>query len=171
MGSENEDPNYQPPASSPGNADSSLLSKKATGPRTAQGKERSKGNATKHGIFSAIVVLPDESRDDFEALLLGLQKDFNPKGALEGTLVEKLATLFWRYRRVLNLERTEFPKPREVNFLESLNSTAPPPKFDQLVRYEISLDRSIDRTLTQIERFQRIRLGQPVLPAIKITVN
>jgi hypothetical protein len=42
---------------------------------------------------------------------------------------------------------------------------------DRLQRYEGSLERSFDRTLSQLERLQRIRLGQPVLPAIKVDVS
>ncbi len=38
---------------------------------------------------------------------------------------------------------------------------------DRLQRYEGSLERSFDRTLSQLERLQRLRLGQPVLPALK----
>src|SRR5262249_5726761 len=33
---------------------------------------------------------------------------------------------------------------------------------DRLQRYETSLERGIDRTLSQLERLQRIRRGQPV---------
>jgi hypothetical protein len=33
------------------------------------------------------------------------------------------------------------------------------PAFDRLLRYEASLERSFDRTLGQLERLQRMRLG------------
>lgn len=42
---------------------------------------------------------------------------------------------------------------------------------DRLQRYEASLERSFDRTLSQLERLQRLRLGQPVLPALKVDVS
>ncbi len=42
---------------------------------------------------------------------------------------------------------------------------------DRLQRYEGSIERSFDRTLSQLERLQRMRLGQPVLPAIKVDVS
>jgi hypothetical protein len=78
-----------------------------TGPRTARGKERSKRNAVKHGIFSKIIVLPDESKAEFDSLLKGLHEDFQPVGTLEEILVEKLATLLWRNRRFLIAEGAE----------------------------------------------------------------
>jgi hypothetical protein len=42
------------------------------------------------------------------------------------------------------------------------------PQFDRLLRYEASLERSFDRTLSQLERLQRMRQGQPVLPKLEV---
>ncbi|HEV1996290.1 MAG TPA: hypothetical protein VGR03_18290 [Candidatus Acidoferrum sp.] len=42
------------------------------------------------------------------------------------------------------------------------------PTLDRLLRYEASLERSFDRTLSQLERRQRMRLGQTVLPEIRL---
>jgi len=42
------------------------------------------------------------------------------------------------------------------------------PTLDRLLRYEASLDRSFDRTVTQLERLQRIRFGRPVLPKLEV---
>jgi hypothetical protein len=80
---------------------------RTTGPRTPQGKDRSKNNALKFGIFSKTVVLPGESQSEFNALLNGLRKDLGPVGTLEETLVEKVAGLWWRYRRFLIAEAAE----------------------------------------------------------------
>lgn len=61
----------------------------ATGPRTLQGKERSKHNALKHGIFSNVVLLKDESKAEFDSLLDGLWEDFEPGGMMEKRLAQK----------------------------------------------------------------------------------
>lgn len=42
---------------------------------------------------------------------------------------------------------------------------------DRLQRYEASLERAIDRTLAQLERLQRMRLGHAVPPPIKVTLS
>jgi len=42
------------------------------------------------------------------------------------------------------------------------------PEVDRLLRYEASLERSFDRTLSQLERLQRIRRGQPDLPKLEL---
>lgn len=83
---------------------------KATGPRTRAGKEITKHNALKHGIFSKVVLLQSESRAEFDSLLGGLRNDFQPKGTFEEILVEKLASLVWRYRRLMIAEAAEIQK-------------------------------------------------------------
>jgi hypothetical protein len=40
-----------------------------------------------------------------------------------------------------------------------------------ILRYESYTLRDIDRTLGELERSQRMRLGQPVPPPIKLEVN
>ncbi len=42
------------------------------------------------------------------------------------------------------------------------------PGLDRLLRYEAHIERCIDRTLSQLERQQRMRLGQPVLPKLEV---
>ncbi len=88
-------------------AEQPLRGRKAGGPRTPEGKQRSKHNALKHGIFSKIVLLKDESRLEFNSVLNGLRNALQPEGALEEILVEKLGSLFWRYRRMLIAEGAE----------------------------------------------------------------
>jgi len=278
------------------------LPRKSTGPRTPAGKERSKHNATRHGIFSKVALLPKESRKEFDSLMSGLRSDLQPEGMFEDVLVDKLAVLSWRYRRLLIAETAEIqkgaaflewdqkerrekeathsPNPALVDFtsdtaalnrarenpeileecllllrelkkrietngfdyecdeailirlygrgdapthslldayrvwsraaeaspeqaarsflralaseirwlawykeerasieaermrLESLRQNVPDsPQLDRLLRYETSLERTFDRTLTQLERVQRMRLGQPVPPPIKVDVS
>ena len=43
--------------------------------------------------------------------------------------------------------------------------------LDRLLRYEASLDRSFDRTLNQLERLQRMRLGHAVPPPVKVELS
>jgi hypothetical protein len=53
--------------------------------------------------------------------------------------------------------------------IEALRLVVPEsPALDRLLRYAASLDRSFDRTLSQLERLQRMRLGQPVLPKLEV---
>jgi hypothetical protein len=86
------------------------VSRQGTGPRTSIGKGGARYNALKHGLFSKVVLLSHEPRSQFDALLRDLQNDLKPEGALERTLVEKLATILWRYRRFLQAENAELLK-------------------------------------------------------------
>ena len=89
---------------------------RSTGPRTLRGKKRSSKNALKHGIFSKVAVLTSESRADYQDLLGGLQDYWQPEGKMEELLVDKLAVLFWRYKRVTQAETAEIDNVAE--FLE-----------------------------------------------------
>jgi hypothetical protein len=89
------------------------LARKIGGPRTPKGKARSKHNALKHGLFSKVVLLEDEPRAEFDSLLNGLRDHLQPVGTLEILLVDRLATLFWRHRRLLIAEGAEIQKGRE----------------------------------------------------------
>ena len=279
------------------------------GPRTAQGKCRVRYNATKYGIFSKAALLSNESYAELKPILKGLHEHYCPKGAFEELLVDKLAALLWRYRRLLiaetaeielsitfpqhsgpakradvvrvvvikegweeynlmershdpvvrekclnllealkngievsgfentrdvailkrlyhdNIDKKEdrrrnlftdyrdwlskavcseeqrksnaFPSPERCRErfledlkqeiarlerckkddaeqwkLETLRRYVPPLSHpEHLSRYEANLERHIERTMNQIERLQRIRLGQPVLPPINLNVS
>ena len=84
------------------------------GPRTELGKERSSRNAIKHGIFSKAILLQGESRKEFESLHRELWETVRPVGRLEELLVDKLASISWRYRRFLLAETGEI----QTQFLE-----------------------------------------------------
>jgi hypothetical protein len=142
----------------------------STGPRSPEGKVRSKYNSTKHGILSQAVVLKSESRSEYESLLAGLLDDFKSEGTFEEFLVEKLATVAWRYRRIITLEVADIESP-DLGFTLPDSGTLPLSRLDHLVRYETSLERAFDRTLSQLERRQQMRLGQPTLPAIKVDMS
>ena len=64
-------------------------------------------NAVKHGILSKEAVLPHESREEFEDLLTQYEADFVPANATERTLVEELASIVWRKKRLLKAENAK----------------------------------------------------------------
>jgi hypothetical protein len=74
----------------------------STGPRTKEGKRRSRRNALKHGILaSALLITEGEGAEDSaesDELLGGLHRDLEPVGTLEEMLVEKI-TICWFHRR------------------------------------------------------------------------
>ncbi len=61
-------------------------------------------NALKHGILSRLTVLSHESHADYESLVNSLMDEHLPAGATEQHLIEELASVIWRKRRVLQAE-------------------------------------------------------------------
>ena len=94
--------------------------RKGTGPRTAQGKERSKLNAVKHGLLSKVVLLKGESRAEYLSLLNGLRDDFRPEETFEAVLVENLSALLWRKRRLFQAENAEVSEKMEFTDIDSI---------------------------------------------------
>lgn len=66
-----------------------------------------KGNALKHGILSRLVVLAHESYSEFAEMLAALIEEHQPAGMTEQHLIEELAAIIWRKRRVLLAEGAE----------------------------------------------------------------
>ena len=118
----------------------------ATGPRSREGKQRSKHNATKHGIFSNVTVLPGESAREYRLLLEALKNELTPEGKLEEFLVEKLAHIIWRQRRYLLFENTEISRGNNL-FADAehkrQNKIARYKLLDQQLRWLRMLQRSI----------------------------
>jgi hypothetical protein len=81
-----------------------LSTRKGTGPRTAQGKRRSKLNARKHGLFFKEVLLPGEETSEYLARLEALRDDHKPQGPSQSIEVENLAISDWHERRFLQAE-------------------------------------------------------------------
>jgi hypothetical protein len=94
--------------------------------------DRSK-NALKHGAFSRELILPGERRKDYERLLAELEAEYSPSGPSEICLVNHLASLLWRERRLQvyrrakleNRVRTIERKNKSSHWMGVLNSLAP----------------------------------------------
>jgi hypothetical protein len=74
--------------------------KRSTGPRTEEGKARSRANSWKHGLTGSRLVIGGEEASEFDELRAALLDDHDPQSAFECELVERLAGILWRLRRV-----------------------------------------------------------------------
>jgi hypothetical protein len=74
--------------------------RRSTGPRSSGGKARSRLNSWKHGLTAKTLVIVGEHADDFDGLRGELLEQHGPRSALEFELVERLAGILWRLRRV-----------------------------------------------------------------------
>lgn len=86
----------------------------STGPKSPEGKALIRRNALKHGLLSKEVVIQDgegkENKAEFRTLLHSLWDYLQPEGPVEEILVERIATSYWRLRRVLKCEVGEIRK-------------------------------------------------------------
>ena len=71
---------------------------------TPQPYEAVRFNALKHGILSRYTLLSHENHADYESLVNSLMDEHLPAGATEQHLIEELASVIWRKRRVLQAE-------------------------------------------------------------------
>jgi hypothetical protein len=79
----------------------SLADNVATLPQPRGGNyEFTRHNALKHGVLSQYTVLPWEDGGEYRALVEVLSTEHEPKGPTEEHLIEELAGIFWRKRRL-----------------------------------------------------------------------
>ncbi len=77
---------------------------KSTGPKTEDGKQRSRRNALKHGFTAETVIEPLENPEEYRAFEDAIVSEHLPQTPVEQELVHRLASLFWRLRRATSIE-------------------------------------------------------------------
>lgn len=137
---------------------------RSTGPRTPEGRAVSSQNARRHGILSERSTSANEDRDLFNNLLNSLVGEFAPQSPLEVLLVERLANLFWRERRLVQTETLTLNRIHDNNsdFFNGPPSILALPLIDQLLlgRYQTMLTNQINSTISQIENLRSRRLEE-----------
>jgi hypothetical protein len=87
---------------------------RSTGPKTERGKRTVAGNAIKHGLLAREVVITagdgKESWEEFHALVGQIYDYYKPIGVIEESLVQTIATCWWRKARVIRAENGEIRK-------------------------------------------------------------
>jgi len=97
---------------------------KAPGRVLAAGKANVSVNALKHGLTARDILLPNESREEYEQFRKRLRLDLGPKSALEEALAEKIIDDLWRLRRVPFLEANVYWRAyREVLVRQAISNT------------------------------------------------
>jgi hypothetical protein len=81
---------------------------KSTGPKSAQGEERSRHNALRHGLTAETVIGALEDAEDYRAFEEAIAAGFDAQSAVERELVLRLAGLLWRLRRTTRIEAGPF---------------------------------------------------------------
>ena len=80
------------------------------------GTEITRFNALRHGVLSRYTVLPWEDAAEYQALVAALVAEHAPQGPTEEHLVEELAGILWRKRRLRLAEAAAHRRGLEDTF-------------------------------------------------------
>ena len=89
-------------------------------------------NATRHGILSKFTPLHCESQEEYEKLHFSLRQEHDPAGPTEEHLVEEIAGIFWRKRRLRMAETAAFQSKMHT----SRSATDDPEELDDFVKWD-----------------------------------
>jgi hypothetical protein len=125
-------------------------------PEANRGYEAVRFNAMKHGILSRLVVLAHEDGGDFDDMLAALIDEHKPAGMTERHLIEELAAIIWRKRRVLMAEAAKINEGLKAvaNNLRPVMASAAPFQPGLANEHTRLLDL-MDETPEQIAETQR----------------
>jgi hypothetical protein len=77
---------------------------RSTGPKSEEGKRRTRPNAIRHGLCAETVIEMVEDVEDYRAFEAAIIADYDAQTAVERELVLRLASLLWRLRRATAIE-------------------------------------------------------------------
>ena len=157
-------------------------SQRSKGPVTSEGKARSRGNALKHGLTGAGVVLPNEDAAEVERRLAAFEDELNPSGEVGRSLARRAALMSVRMDRCVSQETAalservrradaEFVAPEGVSAEEAARLKAEacaramfdPSKEATLARkYEAAAERGFFRALKELRQLEKqAKAAQP----------
>ena len=113
-------------------------------------------NAMRHGILSRLTVLAHEDGGEFADLLAALIEEHRPAGMTERHVVEELATIIWRKRRVLLAEGARINDGLK-SVLRSTTTLVPAaaPFQSELSGEHVDLPRLLNATAERIVELQQ----------------
>ena len=152
---------------------------KSHGPKTAEGKQIASQNATTHGLTAQIVVLQNESEEQYQSDLRDYLDHFRPQGKPETDLVHQLAAAHWRLTRYAGVESgiLERKMDDQAAWVESKYDDIPENyrlaiafealsgrngSLGLLNRYQARLHREYQRLLKTLIELQAARQSQKV---------
>jgi hypothetical protein len=141
-----------------------LNAQHSTGPRTPAGKAIASLNAIRHGLRCDRVVLDREDAATYEAIRNQLEMEHGPATALEVVLVDQLAQITWKLRRLAEAEAAMFeqmfagptPARQEMTAGEAMlrDIKSHNPVTLKLQLYQVRIERAFYRAITELRRLR-----------------
>jgi hypothetical protein len=119
------------------------------------GTELTRFNALRHGLLSRYTILPWEDADEYASVLASLVAEHRPQGPTEEHLIEELAGVLWRKRRLRLAEAAAHRRGLEGTF-SSYGKTAKA-ALAHLTEADESLDVSEAVHITPADAEDQIR--------------
>jgi hypothetical protein len=146
----------------------------STGPKTEEGKQRSRLNASRHKLTGQVTTMTPEDRVAHDAFSAGLIKSMAPEGELELQLAQRIATDSWRLNRASAIEDNIFalglfrgPNDLDIEQAELHAAMTAARTFmreakaiELLTLYEQRLNRSIHKNLATLQALQTTRKAE-----------
>ncbi len=137
------------------------------GVKTAEGKEKVRYNAMKHGLLAKHVVIDGDDKAEYLALCSGLYSELSPKNELEKIMVERIITNTWRLRRCLQIEMSLMSYQRDDDFAtldvsgkecqrerRQQFSMLESPIIEKILRYETMMEKGLFKALNELQRIR-----------------
>jgi hypothetical protein len=147
---------------------------KSTGPKTPEGKERSRANALKHGLTGEGVALTAEDTAEVERMFVAFEADFRPSDEMGRALVRRAAVCMVRMERsvlqetaALNQRVAQAQAEAEANGedpVEAAHRAMFDPSKDATLarRYEAAAERGFFRAIKEFRQRQKEAKGPDV---------
>jgi hypothetical protein len=144
---------------------------KSSGPKTEEGKAKSRMNALRHGLTAEQAVLPHENEDDYEKLREGMLESYAPEDSAEIALVEELVSAYWRLMRLHRVETCYWDNlggsynRADEGIAEALLQT-PDRQMRNFFRYYAQVEHSYYRALAAVNQVKREKRDHKPLKVI-----
>ncbi len=147
---------------------------KSCGPVTDEGKAAVRLNALKSGLTGATVVLPAEDAEEYYTHTESYRTLYKPVGPEESALVQSIADIRWRLKRIPGLEQTmitmtsvtlvknhpNLAGPTQKPYLELFARKENDRDLRNLNLQENRLARRRERELAELTKLQELRKAQ-----------
>jgi hypothetical protein len=134
--------------------------RRCTGPRTREGKQKSSQNSTKHGCCSKRLLLPDEDPEEWEALKADWLQSYDTGDPVSLRLVMHAAEMQWQQNRAQNaFAAAQYAiyeaQPDCTQWKDDHHKL-----YSKFQRYLSAAERSFLRAFHEVERLRRTQRKQ-----------
>ena len=129
-----------------------INAKKSTGPRTPEGKARSRANALRHGLCGTAILMDCEQEDEFNEMVDDLLEEWQPATTTEKMVFYKMVEQYWLSRRatIQLSESTDYLTGKDGDEEDARNVSL-------MLRYSQTAMRGFFKAMNELIKLQKNR--------------